>query len=1496
MDNSLEQVLLDFGINLAPVEAAGAAIKETLMDLNDLSIKVEDNAKKAVAGQKQELIQLEHIVDALLKESMGIIKTVGEEAKKSAILKTQTHEHEKQAQLQRVGTETAKQQAAIEAAKQATLRLETEELRKQEQAQKAETAEIQKQIALLRQKRMEDVHVGGGGGHGGGGHSLGGLRAGLGRAIFGGGPGGAIAAGILAGSGISLLLQNSAHAAEHFVEKLKEASLEAASFIKVEDQFRKLAIGAGEDADKMMAGLRHATEGEVDNLTLMKTALLALKSTSKISAEELEHAAGAAFKLAEAGGKQGVEGINALNRTLLTGMTRSLAMATGLNVAQLRLESLPPTMSKVERSAAQMHKVIEELTKAAKKLGETPDTLEDVENRLSAARKNLFTAFGAGFNDAVGTKRFIEWANEAARELNGLEGRVRSFGEQIGSAMAYATINAILFKDALVSIAELLTTITHLGDTQIEQTRYQSSFLEKLQAGLIESMAVLRTMVALTESVIKTMVDGMVVMGAAILIPAAVASGQMKLAQETWEVAKEASRNIMGGEGFTGRMDEINKAAEEAYTKLGQLAAGTYDRPRRGSIAPPDGGGEGLTEKDKAEMASLREKHLENLASLDQAHSKAQLQERQADIARLRELENVAYRAGEVDLEKHLETLRQLSVADNEAKLADIESDKAAKLQKLAVQRAKLTEDVKAGRIKPIIADLKRVLIDDQADQQAEEHQGKVIAQRRAFETDISRIEREAAQDRKAERQREIASELEQETTRLHSLQAINERRFQAGKESPDAYFKAQIEYTEALANAQIKAAQRVYDEIAAKSDKSRADLKAKVQKAIDEAKSSFILLEEGQVGKRLKALQGSYGAQQGAIETQLGYDQVEGGRAGGTSRTALLLAINENLARQREQLFDLLYRADKYSDQWYDIYGRIEKTYQSQVKYNLELQKSVSLLKPLAEGFGSIGKAIESNFHSKFAQNLGSVIQTAAKGLGETERLGAILTGTSAVKKDPKLLALEQEASDLFVSVRGSVDKVVPPFERLEAAAEKVVASFQKVSEQADEFAGIEPQTVDVDGKYQTVPYSSTSRRIGQDDKKRGPKEVVDEFVTRMGAAISILDNFSQSVINAKSAISGGIGGAIEGAGIGSLAGKIPKLGKMLGPWGEIGGAAVGAMVGVITGAKNAKVTADINRLNTSYKNLMDQFAQNTNNLQQTITQMQSLVQYAYQQQAKSKKGSAQYQQVIDQYNQQLQQLLNQQDQTVRKLEQQLAILRAPLGQQDQLGNLQQIVATYQQFAGAARSVTELADANEYLVLSMEKYSDSLAQQLATDNEQAINDALQLNELLYQRTEMMRQYSNQVQGILSQGILTRQPTRAQTIGQQIHQLDTQYQRQLETLNKDIGVAQFKVEAEGKVFDLATTRIGLETQLLVLQNNQTRLSVEQITALRSLVQQLQSGDFSSGAFGALLGLSQGVNSPFGSNQSITEVFETLVAKAFESRAAFGYANYRGQNI
>jgi hypothetical protein len=382
-------------------------------------------------------------------------------------------------------------------------------------------------------------------------------------------------------------------------------------------------------------------------------------------------------------------------------------------------------------------------------------------------------------------------------------------------------------------------------------------------------------------------------------------------------------------------------------------------------------------------------------------------------------------------------------------------------------------------------------------------------------------------------------------------------------------------------------------------------------------------------------------------------------------------------------------------------------------------------------------------------------------------------------------------------------------------------------------------------------------------DPKIGAAADSVGKFAAKLEIAVQGITSFISSMTSAKSAVSGGIAGGMGGAGLGSEAqsataaaakadpgGVASSISDSLGSSMPLIGAALGMVMGGILGEKNAMVQKELNELKDTYQQMQEAYSSGNATLSQTISSLEALIAEAQQDEANSKKGGSQFADLINQYNQQLQQYMDQQQQLMIQLNQSALTLSLPNQGQNYssyIGSLQAVITQYEAYMGAATTAAQTMQAQTYLQQSLSSYTDQWTQQLNTDATTAVQNALQLNQLITQRNELLQTTAQNERNILSQGVLTRQQTFAQSKAQQLAASQYQTNLQLDQMNQQIDLAQAQVTAAQTVFNLATTRVGLEAQLLQLQEAQTTRQMQGVAALANLVNLMNAGVASNGS-------------------------------------------------
>jgi hypothetical protein len=371
-----------------------------------------------------------------------------------------------------------------------------------------------------------------------------------------------------------------------------------------------------------------------------------------------------------------------------------------------------------------------------------------------------------------------------------------------------------------------------------------------------------------------------------------------------------------------------------------------------------------------------------------------------------------------------------------------------------------------------------------------------------------------------------------------------------------------------------------------------------------------------------------------------------------------------------------------------------------------------------------------------------------------------------------------------------------------------------------------------------------------------------MQDFTKNLGGWVSGIAGVVQGITGGKNAAGGALSGGMAGM----------QFGANFGPIGAAVGLAAGAGLGALFGNKEAHLTADLKRIQNSMQSIIDSMNAGTISLSQTIQDLRNERKQAIQMLSgdkkggKSKKGQpSQIQQAIAAIDQEISKLVDMQTQILQNLSQSLITISQPVQFQEYLTSLDQIIQKYQEFASAAQgNAQEMANANQFLNLSLQNYVTTLKQNLNQAQQTAIQDALTLINLEYQRQQLINQTAQQEYDILTQGVLTRQRTSAMTKGQEIGQLRYQRDMQLQQMDEQIAITKDKVDAETKIFGLASTRIGLEQQLLAAQKEQADFQIAQVLALSQVVQDLTSGLSSGQLMQQLEGMMQGGAMPTGS--------------------------------
>lgn len=1528
--DAVQQLLLSLGIDLSPLQQAAQTIKSTFNDLNVIATAVESAAQQGVRDQG--------VLLAGVKDTAAAAATAAESAAAAQIesndaLRSSLDALRQQVLQRQLETAEIQRGSAAAAAKTAATESETAVLDKNLATLKLQTAELEKQ----RREKSE-----GGGGREGIGGAVGGALGDVAKGALGGSGSllGSVAGGVVAGAGIVGIIEAAGAALERFVDKLKEVSVESGSLVALENVFRGLAQGAGVNADQLMQRLQVSTEGLVSKLSLLKIATAGLRSPYNLSAQAIEQLTADVTKLAESSGHTAQEGINALVSSMERGRPYMLGMVTGITNLRDSMRDIPPVMNAGQRSTLEWARTLSILHKQAENIGELPPTLEKVVTQMKVASQNLFLSFGEGLNTSGGIANLSASIEQITGNFGKMEGAARSVGTAVGNVFT-GIGNAAVFASQ------------HIGEIKLALELATAALLAfTAQAAISRIVALGGAMLEYAVSVnkAKTAQDGLNAASAAFgktnLIIAGLtltfyALGK-QIEQDSSEVEKMSGQAVTFGDKWHGVLGTISNdfdvigqklhsvfgagieqaAPGKSWQTFAQGIAGAQ-AARTGNVAdrflhPQDIIGKAIPGQklDNSETPQQRAREAAEEKAAEAAAAKEMLEQRKLEIQQEKELDDAAYADGEESFEQHQQKMLAIAAETREASLEQAGEILNATITEIRGQMAAGTKTAKDGYLQMQAAE--------------SQYQTQSLAAQLTYQTAAAKIAMDGAKMKRDTVVAAAKAELQSQTETLKAQEQQSNSNVRTGAISPDEYYSERVQQIQSLAEKQIDEANKVYQAGAsnAKTLQDRADA---INKAIQEASDKLTALQLAQPEVDLQSIQHRFQPQERALSSQLGAEQSQQQYGANVPVTQTLQELISNGGSQLTEYETLLEKMNaqgqQFSDTWWNVYAAMQSTFQQMQKYNEELQKAGDYAQPLAQIFQSLNSVAglwTSKWAQGFSKSVGGGIKELQDSTKQRQQVQAAFGGGPQFNEDPHMAALQRSAD----SAGASVQTTVTAFSALNAALGVSVSALAAFASRMN--GNLKPENPDIsdqvvnggpDDNTQTVHVNATNPdNVLQTENpdisnlkvssSTSGQDKFTSFATGIQGAVGALVGFTSAISRSTSALGGAVAGGTGGAGVGNVAnGLMSNMGGIMGSLSTFMpaiGAGIGVVVGAIVGQKNAQMENEVSQLSSQYSGIMQSFSENTDNLNLTITRMESLIQQASADEANSKKGGAQFASMISQYNQELDSLTNQQSTLMSQMETQLAIFDTPTGMQSFLTTLNGIIEQYDKFAGAAQNASQLAQANEFLSDSLSQFTTSLQNNYTNDQESAINDALSLNELLSTRSTLMSNLNSQVVGVLEQGVLTRQQTSGQTKGEQIENIESAASQQLSSINQEISLEQYKVSIEQYIFNLATTKIGLETQLLALQEGQASQSMAAIQALQQLINALESGNYnfttlqqllnSLGYSGAAGLIPSNTLAPVGSGTSSASAFDNIASSAYQSRANAGYGTYRGQGL
>ena len=1555
-------ILTEFKARLAEIKSEAAGLITNKLSVPPAAINQEALAANKLSEEEiLKLKQQQAIVNARLQEQEAALAR----AKELAALK-QDIVGRNDARLKQIAEERAAQEKLGEEII-ALMRREEAEQRRVKQEERKEESQRHKEELEHRRKELEEQKEAAEK------PSLRRLLRGPATTIAGGGKSalgriaGSLVGGLEIGAGI-LAFEELEKGLDKIVDKVKEFVEDSGGLQKVTETFKNLSAGKGYDSGEFLEELQHKTQHLVSEVDLLRVANTFMQSGLKVSKEDMLELTEATVGLARGQGKDATTAVQALTRTFLTGGrgAMQLARVVGIQGPALMMRGFGSTTTMAERQQQTFENLAKVIKRRYEEMGQPAITYTDRLKQVQVVSTELYEKVAQGAVKSTGFATLMNSFGAAIEKMGGMEEVAERVGNTIGNLFAPLAAIFAAFLPTLSAVGKAFSDVATAIEKTIDAVLQNASPVDKLGS----EFAKLHPILDLTIKLLSGVAAAAQFAAAGVSLAANVAGKYA--ASKNPSINSDEYNTWLQQKGYATYKEGESFAHNREAT---QAKIQHYDEFKKDWKAQDHSDGKSYkeiwtdftnqvkdldnTQKNTVQEFRVAYAHNEkiNLGADSQNLKTAAglpviLPEEKAKITEWEDKIAAAIPGRRKELDAKIEDIHKQQAS---GKLSEfVATEHATELRKnydqqLLDLKQKTAKELNLKYTPPAVTP-STVFNDDQLNRRN--------AQRLAQETlaNAQKRSKEALEDAKDN----IAEETDA-NERLYKLgiegaEAYYNKKKELAKETLDATLinineeqeaqKKQLKSQLALGNITPKDYQIKVNTIDLDSDRQRSAATKTYRASISKEKLANDL-EESKIAKE-------------GIQANLKYnlDAID------LEKDAVANAFRENRVSAQDYYDFQVAAVERTRDLNIDAIH-------AEIAENGALSDSnISLYTKIQELTNNAGKQIQDLNNTK--------IQIATQNIGERttqaqSRLSALQESQNSPLSNATYSDQVQIQNDV---IQTSIDAIAQYNEQLVEAARNglagsktwndIVVAIQQANNALDQqilkaqelknegttvgqLAGLAAAGSSAFGNIFGGRYArgvenalgagSEAAFSAQDNvnqmrsfggiksaiQKGSISDAFSDFTKGLKGAITAVGQFASAIANAGSASAGAFGGALAGGGLGNAVGSelgqkggpLASLGAMAGPLGSLVGGALGAATGAIFGQKQEEVQDDINQLSANFKSIMNEFSTNNTSLTQTISNLTVLIAQAQAMQASTKKGGSQFTQLIQQYNEQIVQLENQQKQIMTQLNEQLAVATAPTAFQNIVSGIQQILQQYTEFVGAAQNANELAQANNYLTQSLENLAVTYSDQLNQGQQQAIQDALNLNDLYNQRNQLEYQYLQQVRSIQGEGTLTRGVTLAQSKFSKLYNLDVQQTNQLNAINAQINLEQYKVSAAQQIFSLATTQVGLQTQLLDLQKIGINEDMQRLNALQYTLQMLQNTGYSLTNLGSvnpsdpnallttllsLLANQLGINvggalNPSGAPYGLaSDSLSNLAAGAYQQRAQFGFANYRSSGI
>jgi hypothetical protein len=343
-----------------------------------------------------------------------------------------------------------------------------------------------------------------------------------------------------------------------------------------------------------------------------------------------------------------------------------------------------------------------------------------------------------------------------------------------------------------------------------------------------------------------------------------------------------------------------------------------------------------------------------------------------------------------------------------------------------------------------------------------------------------------------------------------------------------------------------------------------------------------------------------------------------------------------------------------------------------------------------------------------------------------------------------------------------------------------------------------------------------------------------VDKFAIGAEGAVTALQNIAGLVDifrqgAARGGIAGGIGDTIgavsKSKAVTDLMSKIPIVGQFI-P--AIGG--VLSLVGGMFTAAAKRIATDVKK---SFQNTLEEYRSGNSTLVDTLGDLERQRQSAIIRLSGKKGGKDELKEILPDFDREIADLRKTQEKIFEDFDDALKTLNL---QSDTLSQVnrqwQDINKQVKEYIGAGG---DAAKAAEFLQLSLSKLQKQAADELAQSEQDAIQEALKLNDILKQRQKLVDDFAQKEFDLINADSVERRQAGSVTRGRELQQLRQQHQEDLDQMDQEIRLTTIRVDKQREIFNLATDVAALRRRDEELSLNALDTYIQKMKDLKSIV-------------------------------------------------------------